>query len=434
MDDGFVLKWWLSKVPLLLLVSGLLGCAGGAVSQQGITLRDPDVLGHHEDLGVEGMRLNADVLEISLGRVCYDSVEQPVYILGSPVYDGYGQVMTSTEQVSSICTQSWPAGYSRLVTTNGEYVGHANGGGRVDINVSAAPSSFWTAIEPSHLEVPGVWYTLDVTLTDVVRQTALTRVEQGQPELELSMAFTDQSGNGDGRLDPGESSALTYNVVNIGEAAADGVLLTVGFGETPGVVVDAPIDLGAVEPGEALIGEVIVQTDLRLAATTLIFEGGLESASGHTAFDRVVVSVAIDSTPDRAYVWYDSDSDHADLIRAGAVRVETVLTETADHVFVSDRETQERIQQVVDLGGGSAEERLRLAVDAAGGEAVERVFQLGINDMPGAEVQLIFAVHQTGTADRVYQTDNTIEIVSSSDVVDGFESLARTYVAWLEGR
>lgn len=414
------------------LAVGGLSC-GGPAMHGNIPLRSSDVLGHHEDYGIEGMRLNGTALEISLGRACYDTVQEPVEVLGTPVYDGNGNVLMANNAHESACVLGWPAGYARLLTTEGEYPGQATGSGRVDIDVAAAPESFWTRLEPANLEIPGVSYTLEVWLSDSVRQAALARAQQGQPELELSLAFNDADGTDDGRLQPGQSATLAYQVVNIGSAGADGVLLRVDVGGVPGVVLDAPVDVGSVGPGEALRGEVMLHTDSRLSASALVFEGSLEAASGHTASDRVVVPVALDTSPDRAWVWHLREGPHADLLAAAAARVQTVLTGAGAYVFVSDPATRQRIQRAVDLGGGSAEERFRIALDAAAGEAVERVFQLEINAMPGDELQLVLAAYETGAADRVFLADTTVPSGRSADVLDGFGRLAQSYLQWLEG-
>jgi len=89
----------------------------------------------------------------------------------------------ANNQVQSACVWGWPAGYARLLTPGGEYAGQANGGGRVDLDVSTAPDSFWTALQPASLELPGVSYLIEMQLNDSVRQAALHRAQA--PELEL---------------------------------------------------------------------------------------------------------------------------------------------------------------------------------------------------------------------------------------------------------
>jgi hypothetical protein len=113
------------------------------------------------------------------------------------------------------------------------------------------------------------------------------------------------------------------------------------------------------------------------------------------------------------------------------VRVESVLTASGRYTFVSDTNTRSRIQEVVNVGGGSTDDRLRRAVDAANGESVARVFQLSANSLSGDELQLVLAAYETGAGDRVFQRDLTVRAEQASSVVEGFENLTQAYVDWL---
>lgn len=330
------------------------------------------------------------------------------------------------------CPEMWPIGRGSLLasTIGQEFDAVGDGAGRVTVDVSTAPVTFWNTGATHQLDLPGLTEWIPLSITTDIANVAMGRL--GTDELVLALNFDDHEGDADGALDSGEIAHLLYEITNHSETTATDLRLDVSNGGIAGLDVEGPVDLGDLEPSQTVRGQLEVTASGSVDVSASVFEGSVTTTSGPAARDRIRVDIEVATGPARSYVWYDTDSEHADLLETGSIRLQTVLTRTGDYVFVSDTTTRERIERIVEEGGGSVEERLRNAVEAANQENIRKVYQLSINPIAGNHVQLVLAVYATGSTDRVFLSNFAVDLTQAMELLEGFDELGQAYLEWAE--
>jgi hypothetical protein len=250
--------------------------------------------------------------------------------------------------------------------------------------------------------------------------------------LALDLTFDDRDGDGDGVLDGGEIAQVFYEVSNHSDMAVAGMVLELRAEPAQGIDLDGPVQVGDLAPGESQRGALGLLAQPDLEGSTLVLEGRLTTSDGQSTRDRLQLAVESHGGPERAYVWFDADDGHGGLMATGSVRIQTVLTGTGRYAFVADTATRERIQTIVETGGGSVEDRLRSAIEAANQENIRKVFQLSVNPVAGDHVQLVLAVYTTGSSDRIFLRDAAVDSSDALQVLEAFDQLAQAFVEWDE--
>ncbi|MBN1945914.1 MAG: hypothetical protein JW797_09565 [Bradymonadales bacterium] len=332
--------------------------------------------------------------------------------------------------VQSSCTALWPSGMGTLFAPaiGRQFEAFANGTERIEIDLAVAPVQIWESADSLMLELPGVSQWIPFELDRSVRTVGITRYSQAQHVLNLT--FDDTGGDNDGQLDPGEIAAVVYEVINNSEGPLTNLSLDLDAGEVSGVRLESPVYLGDLAAGQVARGRVDLITSSDLRQMSAMIEGRLHSGSGIAQCSRLNIPIQAQTGPQRAHIWYDEGSRYRDLLATGAVRIQTVLTETGQHAFVADPATRERINAMVAMGGGSPEDRLRSALQAANQENIRKVFQLSVNPVAGNHIQIVLSVYETASSDRVFLRDAAVDSTDALQVLDAFDGLGRAYLSW----
>src|SRR5690606_39356168 len=98
--------------------------------------------------------------------------------------------------------------------------------------------------------------------------------------------------------------------------------------------------------------------------------------------------------------------------------------------FVSDDNTRNRINEIVEKGGGSVEERRGRAIEAARQENISSIFQLSVTPISGTQVQLVLSVYDTVSGDRVFLKDAPADTADAFQALAVFDELANAYLDW----
>lgn len=341
-------------------------------------------------------------------------------------------VESRTERVSDAsipCSEPWPSGVGTLFSSSvaEEYPAHADGSGRVEVDLSNAPRLFWETEEPVHLDLVSLPHWVTFELTPEVRRVGLRR-SSGSP-VELVVSFEEVVGNGDGMIALNEVGELQYEITNYGDTTIDHAMLELSvLPDNQLDLVDA-IHLASIPRGDRVGGEIQFRTNEDVEARTFTVEVSL-NAFGAEVREHINVYVSVPEQPIRAYTWVASGTTPDPTSESGVIRLETALTEGGRYVFVSDFSTREHLDQIVELGGGSLEERLTDAVVAANQDNIELVFRVEVRPIDETSTQVILTCYDTTSGDRVFQRDVTIGEPQPRFVLAAIEQLARAYLTW----
>ena len=331
-------------------------------------------------------------------------------------------------QVEQPCRESWPRGSATLMAPSAsqQFSGFVAGDGQVDIDVKDARAEVWSG-EALQLQFEGARDWIPVHLSSAVLTAG--REISGDTLIHLTLSLDDSKSNANGVLDAGEETSLRYEVSNSGASTARELSLAVA-GEADGVDIESPIKLNAVAPGEVVTGTLDITASATIATQTLELEGTLFSGSEAIASDRSRVDMVAENDTDRIYIRVDGATKYQGLLEAGTTRVQSVLTGTRRYQFVSDSETKERIEEIVEKGGGNIEERQKSAVEAARQENISKVIQLSVQPIMGSQVQLVLTVHNTVSGDRVFLKDAPADTEDAFQALQVFDELAQAFLDW----
>lgn len=334
-----------------------------------------------------------------------------------------------TNDAAIPCTEPWPSGVGTLFSSSvaQEYPAHADGTGRIEVDLSDAPRLFWETTEPVHLDLYTLPHWVTFELDPEVRRVGLGR-SSGAP-VELVVSFDEVVGNEDGFIAPGEIGQLQYEITNYADTSIENAMLELSvLPDNPFDLVDA-IHLASIPSGDRIVGEIEFRTLAMNELSAFSVEASL-NVFGTEVRDQVAVYVSVPEQPIRAYTWGVSETGSDPTSASGMVRLETILTESGRYAFVSDTSTREHLDQIVDLGGGSLEERLTDAVVAANQENIAVVFRVEVLVLDEASTQVILRCYDTTNGDRVFQRDITIGQHQPRFVLAAIEQLARGYLEW----
>jgi len=133
---------------------------------------------------------------------------------------------------------------------------------------------------------------------------------------------------------------------------------------------------------------------------------------------------------ERIYVWFEDDETYGGLLEAGATRIQATLTDTRRYQIVADETTRARIQTFVEESGGNPDSRRQHALEAARKENIRKVVQLDVTPIMDEQVQVVLAVYNTASGDRIFMRDAPADVGDAVDALSVFETLASAYLSW----
>lgn len=205
--------------------------------------------------GITGIGFaNGDSKEDNVGYITSDQIGRwcayELNVFGDPTMDIWTAVPTEIAVAaqpvitmgSTDYTVHTDAPHARIgLVQDGELIGRGTAGanGSLDLQLFGAINSFDTI-------------TLSIIAHNRVRYTQEIAVIQDQPYVTFSVAeFNDQTGNGDGKLDYGETIIASIEMKNIGDQPATGVTVTLESADNFIMVIDNMEIFGDFQPGES---------------------------------------------------------------------------------------------------------------------------------------------------------------------------------------
>jgi hypothetical protein len=332
------------------------------------------------------------------------------------------------ETVAASCGSSMATGVASIIAPGLELTGELRADGKAVFSVEQAPSALWTSDE-LQLQLPRSESWTPFRLPESVQATGLQR--GGQSQLSLELSFDDRRGNQDGVLDAGESGRIHYVLSNHGNTSGQDLQLELSLMDANGVSLLLPKQgVAAVAAGDRVEGNFDVEAALTVDSHSFVVEASLHSAGKVVAVQRLRMSARKAGESERVFVMFSPNDKEQGLLEAGSKRVQSVLTSSRRYKIVSDADTQTRIHQIVDEGGGSIEQRRALVLEAARQENISKVIILEVLPIRGSAAQLSLAVHSTLSGDRIYLKDAAADLDDVMGALSVFDELATAFLAW----
>ncbi len=351
------------------------------------------------------------------------------YTVGEHVVETVKSQVTERVVEDGVCPTQWPHGDADLVTPNGaRYPGQAFAEGRVDFPIAQAAADLWSPGAVLQLRLPGVRDWVPLELPDTVRRAIAEH--SGQATLALDIGFDDARGNNDGTLDANENAEINFTLTNQGQSTARDIMLHLSLDDDASVDLETPLRIASLAPGESVQGRAAIAARADLPSGTLALDADVHIGGVPAQNKRLRLAVRQAPQAERAFVVVEPNPSLQTTLEAGATRVQSVLTATRRYRFVAEQETRQRIQSLVDDGGGSLDERRRRAIDAAREENIGKVFVLSGQTLKNKDVHFVLSVHNTLNGDRIFMHDHLVTLDRWEDALSAFDALAARFAAW----